>query len=284
MKKGQIKEKRLRDELWEKTGWGKVASWYQNTVSAEKSTQKDLILPELLKFFPKDKVAGKRILDLGCGTGFFLKEYLNLSAEEKKNDISPASKSLGIDIDKELIVLAQENLRQEIKDDRVAFLVSDATNLSMVGDKSFDVVLSIESIPNIKDLKSFASEVSRVLTNGGRFVAVVNHPAFRVPKSADWYFDKDIQKQGRVVYKYKTQHAIKIDMNPGTKDKTKKIFTYTFHRPFEEYFNTFTKAGLNFSFMKEISSNKVSQAGIRQKAEDFAREEIPMFLFLEFKK
>lgn len=290
MKKGQFKDKRLRDELWEKTGWGKVASWYHNTISAEKSTQKDLILPELLKFFPKERVSGKRILDLGCGTGFFLKEYLQTSTNStevrggKEQEVQGPAKSLGIDIDKELIVLAQENLRQEIKDEKVAFLVSDATSLTAIGDNSFDVVFSIESIPNIKDLKSFANEVNRVLENGGKFIAVVNHPAFRVPQSADWYFDKEMQKQGRVVYKYKSNHSIKIDMNPGTKDKTKKVFTYTFHRPFEEYFNTFTKAGLTFSFMKEISSNKVSQAGIRQKAEDLARSEIPMFLFLEFTK
>jgi ubiquinone/menaquinone biosynthesis C-methylase UbiE len=274
MKKAQFKERRLRDELWEKTGWGKVASWYQNTLSADKSTQKDLILPELLKFLPLASVSGKRILDLGCGTGFFLKEYMGENP----------GKSLGVDVDNELIVLAKENLRQEVQDGKVGFLVSDATDLKMVGDKSFDIVLSVESIPNIKDLKKLASEVSRVLDVGGKFVAVVNHPAFRIPKSADWYFDKENTRQGRVVYKYKTQHAVKIDMNPGTKEKDKKVFTYTFHRPFEEYLNTFTKAGLKFSFMKEICSNKISQAGVRKNAEDEARDEIPMFLFLEFSK
>ena len=279
MKKGQFKDKRLRDELWEKTGWGKVASWYQNTLSAEKSTQKDLILPELLKFFPKEKVEDKRILDLGCGTGFFLKEYLTT-----KGEVQGPAKSLGVDIDNELIVLAKENLRQEIQDEKVALLVQDATDLKMVGEKAFDVVFSIESIPNIKDLKKMAIEVERVLDKGGKFIAVINHPAFRIPKSADWYFDRESARQGRVVYKYKTAHSIKIDMNPGTKDKDKKIYTYTFHRPFEEYLNTFTKAGLTFAFMKEICSNKTSQKGLRQKQEDDARAEIPLFLFLEFTK
>jgi ubiquinone/menaquinone biosynthesis C-methylase UbiE len=274
MKSRQFKEKKLREELWEKTGWGRVASWYQNTLSADKSTQKDLILPELLKFLPKERVTGKRILDIGCGTGFFLKEYLSFGA----------AKSLGVDIDPELITLANENLRQEIKEGKVGFLVSDAANLKMIGDKGFDVVLSVESIPNIKDMKKMAEEVCRVLDTGGRFVMVVNHPAFRIPQSSDWHYDKVSLRQGRVVYKYKSSHTIKIDMNPGTKNKQDKIFTYTFHRPFEEYLNTFTKAGLDFSFMKEICSNKVSQVGGRKKEEDIGRQEIPLFLFIEFIK
>jgi ubiquinone/menaquinone biosynthesis C-methylase UbiE len=274
MQKKNFKDKKIRDEVWEKTGWGKVASWYDNTISAEKSTQKDLILPELLKFLPIDSVKDKRIIDLGCGTGFFLKEYLAGTNE----------KALGIDVDTEILELAAQNLQKEIEADKVSLLKADAANLAGVGQNSFDIVLAVESIPNIKDLRAFAKEVTRVLDKGGKFVAVVNHPAFRIPQSADWYFNKDLNKQGRVVYKYKSSHAIKIDMNPGTKDKNKKVFTATFHRPFEEYFNTFTKAGLTFSFMKEICSTKTSQKGTRQKAEDEGREEIPMFLFLEFLK
>ncbi len=274
MKKKNFREKQIRDEVWEKTGWGKVASWYDNTISAEKSTQKDLILPELLKFFPLSEVKGKRIIDLGCGTGFFIKEYLQGDTE----------KSLGIDLDSELLELAEENLREQVALGKVVFMKGDVCKLTTVGTESFDVALAVESIPNIRDLKAFAKEAARVLEVGGKLIAVVNHPAFRVPKSSDWYFDKDRAKQGRIVFKYKTAHEVKIDMNPGTKDKNKKVFTYTYHRPFEEYLNTFTKAGLSFNFMKEVCSNRQSEKGARQKAENEGRQEIPMFLFLEFVK
>jgi ubiquinone/menaquinone biosynthesis C-methylase UbiE len=256
-----------------------VATWYQNTITSGKNTQKDLILPELLKFLPKESVAGKRILDLGCGTGFFLKEYLDVDNPEGR----PA-KSLGVDIDNELIILAKENCRQEVSEERVAFLVQDATSLNMLGEKSFDVAMAIESVVNMENLKGLATGVSKVLDEGGKFEMVVNHPSFRVPQSSDWYFDKSGFRQGRVVYKYKTLHTIKIDMNPGTKDVSKKQYTYTFHRPLEEYINTFAKVGLRLNFMKEISSNKTSQSGLRKKPEDLARQEIPMFLFLEFIK
>jgi ubiquinone/menaquinone biosynthesis C-methylase UbiE len=274
MKKKSFKEKKLRDEVWQASGWGKVASWYQNTINTTRSTQKDLILPEILKFLPLSSVSGKRIIDLGCGTGFFLKEYL-------KGD---TQKSLGVDIDSELIELSKQYLEKEIEDGKVLLLKGDVTNLNAVSDGNFDIALSIESLPNIKDMNAFALESYRVLDHGGKLVLVVNHPSFRIPQSSDWHFDKDKNKQGRVVYKYKTAHQIKIDMNPGTKNKAQKVYTYTYHRPFEEYLNTFTDAGFNLTFMKEICSNKLSQKGARQKVEDIAREEIPLFLFLEFTK
>ena len=268
-----LSEMHLRDQVWVKTGWGKVATWYENTISAEKSMQKDVILPALFQFFPGKGVLGKSIIDLGCGTGLFLKEYLAFGAE----------RSLGVDIDEELLDVAKINMEEELENKKVYFLQTDASNLSMIGNESFDVVLSVESLPNISDLKAFAKTAERILSKEGRLIAVINHPAFRVPQSSDWHYDKEHDRQGRVVYKYKSEHTIKIDMNPGNKNPKNKIYTYTFHRSLEEYLNTFVNAGLTFSKMKEVYSNKVS-FGPRKLAEDLARSEIPMFLFLEFIK
>ena len=280
MKKKHFKEKKLRDEVWEKTGWGKVASWYDQTVKKTASSQKDIILPELLKFLPVEKVKDKRLLDLGCGTGFFLKEYLKGEPEM----------ALGVDVDDEILELALENLRTEmhfynsveVGKRKLDIMKADASDMQGVGEKSFDFVLAIESLVNMKDLKNVAKEVFRVLDIGGKFVCVVNHPSFRVPQSSDWHFNNVLGKQGRIVYKYKTPHQIKIDMNPGSKKD--KIYTYTFHRPFEEYFNIIRSTGLHFNFMKEICSNKESETGPKKKAEDSARQEIPLFLFMEFIK
>lgn len=259
------------------TGWGGVASWYEATVNNKFSSQKDIILPALLKFVLRENFVGKKVLDLGCGTGFFIKEFLNYKPES----------ITGIDLDVELLKIAEQNIesfkiqnRGEMS--RVKLFKQSAENLDILKSEKFDLIFAIESLVNMKDIKLVAKEISKVISDNGRFIAVVNHPAFRVPQSADWYYDENLKKQGRVVYKYKTAHTIKIDMNPGS--KINKKFTYTFHRPFEEYVNTFAYNGLYLKVIREVCSPKKSGKGPRQAAEDVAREEIPMFLFLEFAK
>ena len=50
------------------------------------------------------------------------------------------------------------------------------------------------------------------------------------------------------------------------------------------YFKNLNKAGLAVSLLEEWNSNKVSDSGPRAKAENLARKEIPLFLFMEAKK
>jgi SAM-dependent methyltransferase len=250
------------------TGWGQVASWYNNTINSQYSVQKETILPQLQKLLPIEKVKGKSVLDLGCGTGMFLEQY-----------IGSASKLVGLDIDDFLV-----------KKDKIEFVLGDATNaVKLIQAKNpenlapkFDIILSILSIPNIRDLHKLAEEIKTLLDKNGKFIAVINHPTFRVPQSSDWYYDEKSKKQGRVVYQYKTAHTIKIDMNPG--QMSHKKFTYTFHRSIDDIINTFSKVGLAITFSKEIASHKKSGKGPKQKAEDMARLEIPMFWLIEFSK
>ena len=68
-------------------------------------------------------------------------------------------------------------------------------------------------------------------------------------------------------------------MNPGEKDN--KSFTYSFHRPLQLYFKTFAKNGFAVTRLEEWISHKESEPGPRQDAENTARKEIPLFLFLE---
>jgi ubiquinone/menaquinone biosynthesis C-methylase UbiE len=256
------------------TGWGKVANWYESTIGANFSYQKDVILPAVLKFVLRENLEGKKILDVGCGTGFFDTEFA---------EFGPAS-ILGIDVDSELLDLAKsraaEFKRLNNTDTSFTFLNMPAENISKLTESKFDYIFAIESLVNMSDLTPVLAGIASKLGKNGRCVVVVNHPAFRIPQSADWYYDEKLKKQGRVVYKYKTAHAIKIDMNPGS--KTNKKYTYTFHRAFEEYVNSFAKHGMYMTKMREVCSPKKSEKGPRQKAEDAARSEIPMFLIMEF--
>lgn len=248
------------------TSWGKVADWYDDLLESDSNTfQKSIILPNLLKLIELKK--GELLLDIACGQGFFTREFAKTGA-----DVS------AIDISKELIKKASEKNELGIK-----YSVSPADNLSF-GDNFFDKVSMILAIQNVENTQKVFSEVGRVLKKGGKAYFILNHPCFRVPKKSDWGFDNKKGVQYRKIEAYMSDIMTKIDMNPGEKDSKKKKFTISFHKSLQSYFSFFKKAGLVVSDIEEWSSDKKSEPGPRQKAEDRARKEIPLFLLIELVK
>jgi len=75
-----------------------------------------------------------------------------------------------------------------------------------------------------------------------------------------------------------SESKVEIEMNPSKRD-TKT--TISFHRPLQYYFKTLANSGFVVARLEEWLSHRESESGPRKKAEDRARKEIPMFLFLE---
>jgi len=67
-------------------------------------------------------------------------------------------------------------------------------------------------------------------------------------------------------------------MHPGDKPWEK---TVSFHRPLQFYFKALNKNNLLVSRLEEWNSHRTSEAGPKKEAEDTARREFPLFLFLE---
>jgi ubiquinone/menaquinone biosynthesis C-methylase UbiE len=246
-----------------KTSWGNVAPWYDKLLASESTYQKEVILPKLLGLMDIRK--GEHILDLACGQGFFTAEFAKAGAQVTGADISP-----------ELIQIAQKNFSKDIH-----FIVSAADKLTTIKDGSFDAVTIILALQNIGNLKGVVEECSRVLKSGGKLFIVLNHPAFRVPQKSDWGYDAKKAVQYRRVEKYLSESMMKIDMNPGEKNIKKKIYTTSYHRALQQYFSIFHTSGFLVARLEEWVSHKKSQAGPKQKIEDTARKEIPMFLCIE---
>ena len=61
----------------------------------------------------------------------------------------------------------------------------------------------------------------------------------------------------------------------------KKKLTVSFHRPLQVYFKALIKNSFLVGRLEEWNSNKKSETGPRQKAEDKARQEIPLFMLIE---
>ncbi len=250
-----------REAATKTTSWGKVADWYHDTVEGTGSYQKDLILPNLLRLMDVKK--GETVLDLACGEGFFSRRLTKIGARVIASDIAP-----------ELIVLAKKHSEAG----GVQYHVAPSHDISFLHPGSVDkatIVLAIQNIDNVKD--TFA-ELARVVKPHGKIYLVLNHPAFRVPKESSWGFDEKMNIQYRRLDKYLSESRTKIQMHPG--DKPDQM-TISLHRPLQFYFKQLGKAGFGVTNMEEWVSEKESQKGPRQEAENRARKEIPLFLCLE---
>ncbi len=251
----------------DKTTWGGVADWYDDLLEKGEGTyQKDVILPNLLRAV--DPKAGEKILDIACGQGFFSRELSKAG-----------SVAVGADISPELVAIAKKNLPEG------EFHATPAHQLGFAKDGEFGKAIIVLALQNIREAAAALAEAARVLRPGGRLFLVLNHPAFRIPQQSHWGFDEEKKVQYRRVDRYLSEMSVPIIMNPGKKASGEKAEeTVSFHRPLQFYFKELRKAGFSVARLEEWISHKKSEAGPRQAAEDSARKEIPIFLFLEAEK
>ncbi|MDX1717909.1 MAG: methyltransferase domain-containing protein [Anderseniella sp.] len=116
---------------------------------------------ELARLLEGEDLAGKHVLDIGCGAGgidcLLVSEY-------------GAAKVTGIDVEAPVLETARERTREAGVSDRIDLVHVEPGPL-LFDDASFDVVFSKDSIVHIPDKHALAREVFRVLKPGGVFVA-----------------------------------------------------------------------------------------------------------------
>lgn len=103
-----------------------------------------------------------RILDVGCGTGESMRRVAGAEREVHGVDLSPHQ-------------LRYARSKPDLDDAELA--LGDATRLPYRAD-SFDVVLSIGSLPYVPDVDAALAEAHRVATDGGQlFIVGPKYPA-----------------------------------------------------------------------------------------------------------
>lgn len=243
-----------------KTSWGPVADWYDEYLENDPDTyHRQVILPNLVRVL--DAKPGEQILDIACGQGFLTRELAKTGAKVTASDIS-----------KELIAKARE------RDSATTYHVASADTLSYAKDHSYDAVVIVLAIQNIENMAGVFAEVHRVLKPHGRFILVMNHPAFRVPRRSDWAWDENTKTQYRRIDRYLSAERIDIIAHPSARQSES---TPSFHRSLQDIFKALSKQHFAVSRLEEWISHKKSEEGPRAASEDAARKEIPLFLMLE---
>lgn len=101
---------------------------------------------------------GERIMDVGCGPGFYVAELLEHVGSDRS--------VVGIDSSRPMLAVAAHRSEGH---DNVAFHEADATSLP-VENASFDAALSVQVLEYVADVPAALAEMHRALRAGGRLV------------------------------------------------------------------------------------------------------------------
>jgi arsenite methyltransferase len=101
---------------------------------------------------------GERILDIGCGPGFYVAELLD--------QVGPQGSVVGVDASTQMLAVAARRCEGHRN---VAFHEGDATSLP-VADQSFDCALCVQVLEYVSKPAVALAEMHRALKPGGRVV------------------------------------------------------------------------------------------------------------------
>ncbi len=130
--------------------------------------------PSLQTMLPD--LTGARVLDLGCGFGYFSRWAAEAGAE----------KVIGVDLSDKML----EQARLLTQDDKISFVKGDLAKLELP-QESFNLVYSSLAFHYLPDCDSVFKAIREHLEIGGNFVFSVEHPLYTAPLNPTWKTNED---------------------------------------------------------------------------------------------
>lgn len=239
--------------------WDRIATdWVAH---ADTNDYRNLyLMPRLLALL--GEVAGKTVLDLGCGEGGYARELARRGAAVT-----------GVDGSAQLIHVARE--RSATEGVVVRFLHANANALDDLEAGRFDVVVAAMSLMDVEDYAGAIAEVRRVLRSGGELVMSITHPCFSAPVSR-WIRGSDGSLEVFAVDRYFERLAWNEKMTPAFREPVLRR-----HRPLEDYLAAPLELGLRLRAFQEPSVT-TEEVRLSRRFRKLAR--IPYFLFMRWAK
>jgi len=125
--------------------------------------------PSLKSMLPN--LRGARVVDLGCGFGWFCRFAREAGAKEV----------LGLDVSANMLARARETTA----DPAITYRQADLETLDLPAG-SFDLVYSSLTLHYLANLGALFGTVHRALVSGGRFVFSAEHPIYTAPGNPRW--------------------------------------------------------------------------------------------------
>jgi ubiquinone/menaquinone biosynthesis C-methylase UbiE len=130
--------------------------------------------PAIVRLLPD--LRGKRVVDLGCGFGWFARWAM----------MQGAAGVLAVDLSENMLSRA----RAETADPGVHYLRADLESLELP-EETFDLAYSSLALHYVEDFARVVGRVFRALSSGGHFVFSIEHPIYVASTSPGWLTTDD---------------------------------------------------------------------------------------------
>jgi ubiquinone/menaquinone biosynthesis C-methylase UbiE len=122
-------------------------------------------------------VAGKRVLDVGCGEGYNTRLLARAGANVTGIDISPK-------------MIAYAAAAEETDRLGIQYQICSFSKMPGIKNCSFDMVVAFMSLMDGPDYDGAIAEIHRILRPGGQFVFSLTHPCF-LTRGLTWITDEN---------------------------------------------------------------------------------------------
>lgn len=189
------------------------------------------------------KLDGAKVLDIGCGYGYYTNYFNSIGADV-----------IGVDGSALMINLANKNYPN------CTFSVADITKSFELPSEEFDIVFCNQVLMDIENIEPIISEVKRVLKDGGIFYFSIVHPAFY---DTEWLKNDNGYCYAKCIERYLSNYHLNNDFWGETSH---------FHRPLSYYFNMLSQ----YDFVLKHIDEPKSYDGVNKNSD------LPLFLFAEY--
>ena len=141
------------------------------------------ILIKEAEYLKSELKGRKKILDIGCGIGYF-------------EEMLPELNIIGLDSSKEALEEARKRSSKK-------FVLGNAKHLDF-SDGSFDGAFTVTTLEFLEDYEKAVGETARILESGGKFVTMILNPESE-------YFKSHIRRAGSYFGRIKHTHPKEIE-------------------------------------------------------------------------
>ena len=199
------------------------------------------------------ELSGTRVLDLGCGYGWFCR-----FARERG-----AAHVLGIDVSEKMLARARETT----SDAAIEYRLADLETVNLEG-MSFDLVYSSLAFHYVVNFRRLVEEIEQALIPRGYLVFSMEHPIMTAPREKGWLESAAGEKIWPVDH-YFDEGARSTDW------LAKRVIKQ--HRTLATVLNTLLRAGLTLARVEDWGPTDEQVASWPSLAEDLIR---PPFLLV----